>query len=207
MKKPWALVVLLGACVLSSGAAAPVVSNVRASQRPGMALVDIYYDLSDADSTNLAVSVAVSTNDGATYNLSASSLTGDGIGSAVTPGSRKLIIWNAGDDWAGQYSDSMRFKVTAAQQVQSFSVSLSPTGGYQHVNWNYSCNATISGGSPPYSYLWTYLQRPGDVRTSTNVIFNNIFTTIGQKWVKVEVTDAHGAVAVSATNYFVVPSP
>ena len=48
-------------------AAPPVVSNVRAAQRPGTKLVDIYYDVADPDSATLAVSVAVSTNCGAGY--------------------------------------------------------------------------------------------------------------------------------------------
>jgi len=35
--------------ILQGMAVPPVVSNVRASQRPGTKLVDIYYDVADAD--------------------------------------------------------------------------------------------------------------------------------------------------------------
>jgi hypothetical protein len=65
---------LLAAC--SSPAADPVVSNVRATQREGTKLVDIRYDVFDADGDLLDVTVAVSTNDGATFDLSASTFTG-----------------------------------------------------------------------------------------------------------------------------------
>ncbi|MBE0540089.1 MAG: hypothetical protein IH623_01700 [Verrucomicrobia bacterium] len=40
-------------------AAPPLVTNVRAAQRPGTQLVDVYYDLADPDSATLTVSVTV----------------------------------------------------------------------------------------------------------------------------------------------------
>ena len=68
----------LGALMLvlafvAGAAAPPVVSNVRAAQRAGTKLVDIYYDLADSDSATLVIAVAVSTNGGAAYTLSAAS--------------------------------------------------------------------------------------------------------------------------------------
>ena len=42
----------------------PVVSNVRATQRPGTKLVDIYYDVTGTTNSVIQVSVAVSTNGG-----------------------------------------------------------------------------------------------------------------------------------------------
>ena len=72
---------LCGAGPLQAGA--PVVSNVRAAQRAGTGLVDIYYDLASASSA-LTVSVAVSTNSGATFNVPAASLSGD-LGSGMAP--------------------------------------------------------------------------------------------------------------------------
>jgi len=90
----------------------PVVSNVRASQREGTKLVDIWYDVSDADGDLLTVSVAVSENGGATYMVPAVSFSGGGYGANVTPGSNRWIVWDAGTDWGGRWSDSMRFRVT-----------------------------------------------------------------------------------------------
>jgi formylglycine-generating enzyme required for sulfatase activity len=93
-------------------AASPVVSNVRAQQRAGTKLVDITYDLADPDSTQLAVSIAVSTNAGACYTLPATSFTG-ALGVNQSPGQNKKITWNAGADWPGYYSANVRFRVTA----------------------------------------------------------------------------------------------
>ena len=78
-----------------SRAAAPVVSNVRSVQRAGTQLVDIDYDLADPDSATLAVTVVVSTNGGATYDLPATSFSG-ALGNNVSPGAGRRIMWNAG---------------------------------------------------------------------------------------------------------------
>ena len=44
-------------------AADPVVSNVRASQRTGTKLVDIYYNVSDADDDEVEISLAIKDGD------------------------------------------------------------------------------------------------------------------------------------------------
>ena len=90
----------------------PVISNVRASQRTDTKLVDIYYDASDADGDLLKVRVEISDNDGVKYSVPAFSLTGD-IGEGVATGTEKHIVWDAGTDWDGEYSDKMRVKVIA----------------------------------------------------------------------------------------------
>ena len=88
-----AAISLLSVC--AAQAAAPVVSNVRAAQRSGTQVEDITYDLADADSSALTVSVAVNkatpsittppTASAITYGqaLSASTLSG---GAASVPG-------------------------------------------------------------------------------------------------------------------------
>jgi formylglycine-generating enzyme required for sulfatase activity len=107
-----------------------VVSNVRAAQRPGTQLVDIYYDLADPDSASLAITVLVSTNGGASYTLPATSFSGSGWGNAVTPGINKQITWNAGADWSGQYSANVRFRVTADDAVAPTGMALIPAGSF-----------------------------------------------------------------------------
>jgi hypothetical protein len=72
-------------------AADPVVSNVRASQRPGTKLVDIIYDVTDPDSSTLTVSIAVSANGGATYDLPATAFSGD-VGPSIAPGRNRRIV-------------------------------------------------------------------------------------------------------------------
>lgn len=93
-------------------AAPPAVTNVVASQRAGTKLVDIHYDVQDPDGDLLKIRVEVSDNDGHRYSIPAFSLTGD-IGEGIAPGVDKHIIWDAGVDWDGEYSDQMRVKVFA----------------------------------------------------------------------------------------------
>ena len=90
----------------------PEITNVRASQREGTKLVDIYYDAADADGDLLKIRVEISDNDGVKYSVPAFSLTGD-IGEGVASGANKHIVWDAGTDWDGEYSDQMRVKVFA----------------------------------------------------------------------------------------------
>ena len=98
-------------CVAAQ-AAAPVVSNVRASQRAGVKDVDIFYDLTDPDSTSLTVWILVSSDAGATFNVPASSFTG-AAGGGVSPGANKSVVWHAGADWDGQFSSQCRVRVIA----------------------------------------------------------------------------------------------
>ena len=93
-------------------AAPPEISNVQASQREGTKLVDITYDAADADGDLLKVRVEISDDDGKTYSIPAFSFTGD-IGEGIAPGTGKHIVWDAGVDWDGEYSDLMRVKVFA----------------------------------------------------------------------------------------------
>ncbi len=90
----------------------PEITNVRASQRAETKLVDIYYDAVDADGDALKIRIEISDNDGVKYSVPAFTLTGD-IGEGVTPGTNKHIVWDAGKDWDGEYSDKMRVKVYA----------------------------------------------------------------------------------------------
>ena len=93
-------------------AAVPVVTNVVASQQSSNKLVDIYYDVFDDDGDTLKVRVEVSDNGGNLYSVPAFTFTGD-IGEGVTTGANKHIVWDAGTDWDGEYSDEMRVKVIA----------------------------------------------------------------------------------------------
>jgi hypothetical protein len=103
---------LLFLCGLGSlHAAAPVVSNISAAQRPNSRLVDITYGVT-ADLPTVSVSLQVSSDGGSTFTVPATTLSG-AIGAGVTTGTAKKITWDAGADWSGQYSTQMRFKVIA----------------------------------------------------------------------------------------------
>lgn len=81
---------------------APVVSNVTAAQRADDSkLVDIYYDLADADGDSCTVWVAISDDGGATWRVAIFSVSGH-IGPSITPGLNKHVIWDAGADMPGK---------------------------------------------------------------------------------------------------------
>jgi hypothetical protein len=72
--KPHKLLFLFLALLITAltvQAVTPVVSNIRASQRAGTKLVDIYYDVADASHSSVNVTVAVSSDAGASYSVPA----------------------------------------------------------------------------------------------------------------------------------------
>ncbi len=100
----------------STFAAGPTVSNVRASQRPGTQLVDVYYDVADPDSSTLTVSVAVSTDGGVSYAPGSASFTG-ALGAGIAPGSNKKFTWNVGVDLPAKLFSNVRVSVTASDDT------------------------------------------------------------------------------------------
>ena len=104
---------MFGFCLAATlQAAPPVVSNVRAAQRPGTKLVDIYYDLADADGDLQLIQVAASSDGGLTYGLPCFTLSG-AVGPGVSPGMNRHIVWNAGADWDGNWVPGCRVRITA----------------------------------------------------------------------------------------------
>lgn len=97
---------------LSLSAAPPVIINVTASQRAGTKLVDIRYDAADPDSASLTIQIELSANGGQTYELPVRSLTG-AVGPGVAPGTNRLITWNAGTDWNGNWSPNCKARLWA----------------------------------------------------------------------------------------------
>jgi len=104
---------LLLTFLIAATAAPPVVSNVRASQRVGTGLVDILYDVADADGDHVAVTAAVSLDGGATYSGAPRSFSGSGYGANITPGSNRAIVWDAGADLDPLVWSRVKVKVTA----------------------------------------------------------------------------------------------
>ena len=111
-------------------AAAPVVSNVRASQRAGSKVADIYYDLADPDSATVRVSLQISSDGGTTWVVPAQTLVGTGFGDLVKPGNGRWIKWDAGVDWNGQVSDKVRFRVIASDDPIPAGMALIPAGNF-----------------------------------------------------------------------------
>ncbi|MEI7910890.1 MAG: cadherin-like beta sandwich domain-containing protein [Verrucomicrobiota bacterium] len=113
-------------------AAAPVVSNIAAVQRAGTQLVDITYNVT-ADSPTVSVTLAISSDNGTTFSVPATTVSG-AVGVGVATGTGKSITWNAGVDWSKQYSTTMCFKVTANDLIAPAGFSLIPAGSFQMGN-------------------------------------------------------------------------
>jgi formylglycine-generating enzyme required for sulfatase activity len=107
--------------------AEPVITNITATQRSGTKFVDINYDLASLTPT-VKVTLEISSDGGITYNVPVASTTG-AVGNGVTVGSGKTIVWNAGADWDGNFSNQMRFRL-AADDLQVPGFSLIPAGAF-----------------------------------------------------------------------------
>jgi len=104
---------MFGLLLALSVQAAPLVSNIMGAQRAGTKLVDITYDLTDTENTELTVSIRISKDAGSTWDVPCTNVSGNGIDFPVTPGTGKAIVWDAGADWNGQWSNQMQVEITA----------------------------------------------------------------------------------------------
>ena len=146
-------------------AADPVVSGVQACQRAGTKLVDISYDVVDEDSVTVSVGIAISSDGGATWTVPCTHCTGD-IGPGRTPGTGRSIIWDAGADWNGQWSDHMRVEVSADD---AYTV---PVGDYAVID----VSAGPSAPSYPVSYMLGFSPGSGwsDEYKTTRIVLRRL---------------------------------
>jgi formylglycine-generating enzyme required for sulfatase activity len=121
----WAILFALTATALAQ----PTVSNVRAAQRAGTNLVDVYYDLVDEEARGASISLALSGDGGTSYLLPLTALSGD-VGAYVGQGLNRRIVWNAEADLPDYLSTTMRFRVTAGPPPLEGLV-LIPAGPFQ----------------------------------------------------------------------------
>lgn len=117
------VVALLGLAATSAPparAADPVVSNVRFAQRTdGTRLVDVFYDLADADGDACAVTLLASDDGGADWIMPCSQYTGD-AGPGIAPGTDRHIVWNFGLDNAGWEGRDYQLRVAASDRGTLF---------------------------------------------------------------------------------------
>ena len=137
----WLLCLFL--CCGFSASAAPSVSNVKFAQQAGTRLVAVTYDLAGGPAS---VSLLVSSDNGATYAVPVKSVTG-AVGSGVASGVGKQIIWDAGTDWAGQYSSQIKVRVRAWDMTSDVGIkfALIPRGTYQMGNLIKDSDITNAG--------------------------------------------------------------
>jgi len=92
---------------------APVVTNVDFNMRnDGSKMVDITYDVFDAQGQTMTVTIAASSDGGATWNLPITQVTG-AVGGGITNGTGKTIVWNAGAEIPNFYSATVQIRITA----------------------------------------------------------------------------------------------
>ena len=168
----------LTACGAGAFAAAPEISNVRAEQRAGTKLIDIWYDAADAGSDTLKVRIELSDNAGASYAVPAVSFDGD-VGAGVEPGLDRHVVWNAGADWDGEYSDQMRVKIIAVNNDGFPGMAWSdpiPAGGFL---MGQDGGAEGSGPSKHINIPWSYKLGRTEVTVGEYCDFLNMANAAG----------------------------
>jgi hypothetical protein len=95
-------------------AADPVVENVQFSQRrDGSQLVNVVYDVADADGDTLTVTLLASDDGGASWIFPVRTVSGD-VGPGVLPGTGKTIVWDIGEDASGWEITNLRVRVAVS---------------------------------------------------------------------------------------------
>jgi formylglycine-generating enzyme required for sulfatase activity len=93
--------IILGLSLLIAASASantqPVVSNVMAVQRAHTALVDVTYDVADADGDLVHVTMWYSLDGGVSWDNECVTVSGD-VGAGVVPGTGLSVTWDAGAD-------------------------------------------------------------------------------------------------------------
>ncbi len=89
------------------------VSNVRVQQRTdGTFITDIWYNLAYSGENMLAILVEASADNGATWDLMCTHLTGD-VGGNITPGTDKHIVWDFYADNPNVSGNQYKVRLTA----------------------------------------------------------------------------------------------
>lgn len=122
---------------------APVVTNVDFNMRnDGSKIVDITYDVFDAQGQTMTVTIAASSDGGATWNLPITQVTG-AVGSGITNGTGKTIVWNAGAEIPNFYSATVQIRISADDEY----VAAQPCPGIPSVTYGGKTYNTVRIGN------------------------------------------------------------
>ncbi len=116
---------LLG-CMAASAQTPLSVTQGRAAQRAGTRLVDVYYDVSGGTAP-YTVTLQGSADGGITWTLPVTTVSGN-VGAVTAAGTNRKVTWNAGADWAGQFSSNVKFRVNVTDAATLDGFSLIPAG-------------------------------------------------------------------------------
>ena len=124
-------VVLLAIGAANARADELEVTRIRAHWRSDTNLVDISYNVESSNTGPLCVFVTISTNGGATFDVTAAHCSGDGVGPAVIPGRGKRIVWNAAADGVSENTRRLRYRMIAAPAAWPQLMVLIPAGPFK----------------------------------------------------------------------------
>jgi uncharacterized protein (TIGR02145 family) len=114
----------------------PTVTIVTFSQRTdGSHIVDIYYDVNNSGGGTMTVTMEVSDDNGVTWNFPCVQITGD-VGSGITSGTNKHIVWNFGAEHPNEYDDQFRIKIIAISEQPGIPCPAIPTVTYEGKIYN-----------------------------------------------------------------------
>lgn len=140
-------------CVVGGGGG--YLGSLRAEQRPGATLVDVYYDL---DVTKAVAVTAQASTNGVDWDIPFTSLKGD-IGGSVSSGS-KHFVWDAGEDWPSNATSQMQVELTAGNLLGTtpkFSLVTKEDTSWELVAWvdkdgndRFADNETFEGAEVYY---------------------------------------------------------
>lgn len=96
----------------------PIVSNVDFTMRnDGSKIVEIIYDVYDANEQPLTITVASSSDGGISWDLPITQISGD-IGSGITNGNGKTIVWDAAADLPNFSSPTVQIRISADDGIE-----------------------------------------------------------------------------------------
>ena len=95
---------------------APVVTNVQAAQRSDSFIVDITYDVNDAEGDPMWISVYFSPDGGATWPIRCVAVSGD-VGLNVLSGNGRSIQWEAQQDFPGEIANACSIRILANDEA------------------------------------------------------------------------------------------
>jgi len=182
----------------------PSVFNMQIAQRTdGSGLVDIYYDLFDANNDLSTIALLVSDNAGTSYEVipSPENLSGD-IGADILSAANKHIVWNAGAESINYEGDQYKFRLLAEDNTYPPLAlpTFTPEAGEFIGEQSVSISCAILGATIRYTTNGTEPTESSDIYSTPLIISST--TTLKAKAFKAHWTASETASGV----YTILPS-